>query len=558
MKGFPLQGITKAIDSTKLGMWNYTIDTDVLIWNSHMFFLFDKDHNPDDSNIVEYNYFLSKVHPDEREFINKKVMDACINKESYNVNYRVVWRNSSIHYFQAIAENYKNENNTYSLIGTVLDVTEFYKQKEKEKERILLKSKLDLETKHNEELHIIMRSVAHEIRNPLQGILGSATMIDNMLDNVVSKELNVINGLKVMKGCMDDLMECIYHQLNVLNDLIDYNLLENNETSINIKKEYCNLEEIFKSIIKMFSINAKNKNLNLSFELDKSLHNFVSYPNKIKRIIINLVSNALKFTDKGYVLIKAVNILKDNKNICKISVEDTGIGIPINEQKNMFNNIGKTATKKTEIISGSGLGLSICFKLVSSLNGIIYIKDNYPTGTIMCFEFDLDWNLEENDKEKELNKLEFFDDKNDDKYINTSNNIISDNILSNNEILQSENILKEKSILFADDNKINQKVINKMLENYVKNITIVSNGKEAVEEFNKNNYDIVILDIHMPIMNGKEAATIIREKNLSIPIIFLTGEALTSELKIFKNSMVLLKPCAKVDLIRTCSGCKLK
>jgi signal transduction histidine kinase/CheY-like chemotaxis protein len=559
MKGFPLLGIKKAIDSTKLGMWNYTIDTDILIWNSYMFYLFDKDHNSDDSNIVKYNDFLSKIHPDEREFINKKVIDACINKKPYNVNYRVVWRDSSIHYYQAIAENYENENNTYSLIGTVLDITDFYNQKEKEKERLVLKSKLDLETKHNKELHIIMRSVAHEIRNPLQGILGSATMIDTMLNDIVTDDKNMLNGLNVMKECMDDLMECIYYQLNVLNDLIDYNLLENNEINTNVKTDYCNLKEILISIVKMFSMNAKNKNLNLSFELDESLHNFISDSKKIKRIIINLVSNSIKFTENGYILIKAVNLVKDNKNICKISVEDSGIGIPEYQRENIFNNIGQSTTQN-EIISGSGLGLSICHKLVSNLNGSIYIDpiNTENKGTIISFEFELKWIF--NIPEENI----LFGSSNDEILNNSvpvswSNNIIiSDNIISNKEILLSEDILKNRSILFADDNKINQKVIKKMLENYVKKIIIVSNGKEAIEEFNKNNYDIIILDIHMPIMGGKEAATIIRETNVLTPIIFLTGEALTSELSKFKNSFILLKPCAKADLIRTCSGCKIK
>ncbi len=515
---FSEEGIQKAIESTKLGIWEYIIDKNIIIWNKHMFYLFDKKY--ENSNIVDYNDFLLKVHPDEQDYINSKVINATTKLERYDVKYRVIWNDKSIHYYKASAENYINKDNTYSLIGTVLDITDFYTEKEKEKEKILLQNKLNDEIKYNDEIRIIMRTVAHEIRNPLQGIIGSINIIDNILEQIVTTDLKIKEELKIIKEYIDNLMICVYNQLNILNDLIDYNLLQKNNENIEIKKELINLEEICINIIKMFKIMINPQNIKLSYTIDPNINKFIGDPIKIKRIIINLVSNSVKFTKDGYIHIDCIK--KHNK--CIIMVKDTGTGII--DKTNIFDSIGKSSTRSDGIITGSGLGLSICKKLAIILGGKIYCDDNIPNGTIFFFEFDLDYNLQ---------------------------NISKKNIKNIPELVQIK-LLKNKNILLADDNKINQKIIFNMLKDIVNNITIVSNGTEVINEFTTNSFDILILDIHMPIMNGDIAAKIIRTKNTEIPIIFLTAELITDNLLNLENSSILLKPCNKNDLIQTCAN----
>lgn len=563
MSNFSSEAIAKALELTKIGVWDYIISTEEVKWNNEMFYLFDRKITEDKQ--YKNADIMSVIHSEDRERVDKHFTDAIENNINFESRYRVVWKDGSVHFYQAHGERYIDANNLEHVLGTVIDLTDYYVQKESEKEKLLLQHMNEYDTRHNTEMHLIMRTVAHEIRNPLQGILGSATIIDNMLENVSTEEPDVISGLNTMKGCMDDLMECIYHQLNTLNELIDYNLQQSGSILDKVSLENVNLEEIFTSVLKMFNTNAKNKNNTLSLNVDKNLKNIISDPKRIKRIIINLVSNSIKFTNYGNINIKA---LKDNiNNKCIISVEDTGSGIPDNKKEKIFTRIGETTSDSNDLTTGSGLGLSICKKLVNSLNGNIYCRNNSPKGTKIFFTFDFKYDLEEIDELNEIRNNTFFSSDYDKIQVNITNdsNTINDTLNNSNTIseyiqniventIMQNNNMKDKTILLADDNSINQKVVNRMLKDSVKEVVVVSNGQEVLDQINSRKFDIIILDVYMPIMTGIEAATIIRQTDSKTPILFLTGEAMTSELSHFTKSVVLLKPCAKVDLIRTCNG----
>lgn len=563
MSNFSSEAIAKALELTKIGVWDYIISTEEVKWNNEMFYLFDRKITEDKQ--YKNADIMSVIHSEDRERVDKHFTDAIENNINFESRYRVVWKDGSVHFYQAHGERYIDANNLEHVLGTVIDLTDYYVQKESEKEKLLLQHMNEYDTRHNTEMHLIMRTVAHEIRNPLQGILGSATIIDNMLENVSTEEPDVISGLNTMKGCMDDLMECIYHQLNTLNELIDYNLQQSGSILDKVSLENVNLEEIFTSVLKMFNTNAKNKNNTLSLNVDKKLKNIISDPKRIKRIIINLVSNSIKFTNYGNINIKA---LKDNiNNKCIISVEDTGSGIPDNKKEKIFTRIGETTSDSNDLTTGSGLGLSICKKLVNSLNGNIYCRNNSPKGTKIFFTFDFKYDLEEIDELNEIRNNTFFSSDYDKIQVNITNdsNTINDTLNNSNTIseyiqniventIMQNNNMKDKTILLADDNSINQKVVNRMLKDSVKEVVVVSNGQEVLDQINSRKFDIIILDVYMPIMTGIEAATIIRQTDSKTPILFLTGEAMTSELSHFTKSVVLLKPCAKVDLIRTCNG----
>ena len=566
MNNFSSKAIEKALELTKIGVWDYIISTQEVKWNNEMFYLFDKKITTD----IQYNKdVMLLIHPEDRERVDKQFINLIENNTEFESRYRVIWNDDSLHFYQAQGEKYVDDNGFERILGTVIDLTDYYIQKENEKEKLVLQHLNDYETRHNTEMHLIMRTVAHEIRNPLQGILGSATLIDNMLQNVSTEEPDIVSGLNTMKCCMDDLMECIYHQLTTLNDLIDYNLKQSGSILDKVLVETVDLEAIFSSVSKMFNTNAKKNNNTITSSVDKNLKNVLTDPKRLKRIIINLVSNSLKFTNSGNINITASEDIKDNK--CVICVEDTGDGIPDIKKKNIFSRIGDSTSDSNDMTTGSGLGLSICKKLVKSLNGEIYCKNNIPKGTKMIFTFDLKYKHDEISEIDELNEIRnntFFSNEYDTVNVNSTdinNNSVNNNSQCKNTIseyiqniventIMQNNSMKDKIILLADDNSINQKVVNRMLIDSVKEIIIASNGNEVIEQFNKKKFDIIILDVYMPFMSGIEAATIIRQTDSETPILFLTGEAMTCELAHFTKSVVLLKPCAKVDLIRTCTG----
>jgi CheY-like chemotaxis protein len=351
-----------------------------------------------------------------------------------------------------------------------------------------------------------------------------------MLKNIINKNNNE-NSFKIIMNCMDDLTECVYHQLNVLNDLIDYNLInyENIENNIIIhpRIEHVDMCKVIHSIIKIFTSSIKNKNINFKYTIDPKIEYFFSDSLRIKRVIINLISNAVKFVKENTGEI-TVNCKLDN-DMCLVEVIDNGEGI--SDKKNIFNKIIMSQNTSDDMASGSGLGLMICSNIIKSLNGEIDCKDNIPSGTIMYFTI---------------------------PYIKITPEVIEKNIITNQRTpSEIYDILKTKNILFADDNNINRKIIKRMLDKISDNIIVVSDGTDVVNLFleNPDKFDLLILDIHMNKMNGDKAAEIIQKIKPKIPIIFLTGESITTDLQQrFPNCIVLLKPCKDIDIYRSAAG----
>ncbi len=507
---FEINAIIKAIETAKLGLWNLNLTSKLLIWNKYMFTLFDKEFCGD--HVADYSDFIEKIHIEDRETVHKHITNlSSLGDVNFTDNYRVVFNDNSIRFYQSCTEKYLNADGSESMIGTVFDITTFYNKTESEKEHIILKNQLDIESRHNEEMKTIMRMVAHEIRNPLQGILGSASIIDNMLDSLNDPII------KTIKSCMDDLQECVYHQLNVLNDLIDYNLLNQTSKETLPKSEAVDITIIIQSIIKMFTPSVHNKNLLIRPDICSKINIFTSDILRIKRIIINLVSNSVKFTKEGTVTVKC-DVYQNN---VRVQVIDTGNGVI--DKANIFKTT-ISHTDSNDLSSGSGLGLMICHKLVTSLHGTIACTDNIPHGTIMTL------------------LIPYVEIKKENYVATTKSNI---NIQS-----ECTDLLKNKRILFADDNLVNRKVVRKMLERISCHATVLSDGLESLEAARKADFDLLILDVHMVDMDGDEVVEILREEGRFIPVIFLTGEALSTLSEKFQDSVVLLKPCRDSDLYK--------
>ena len=340
-----------------------------------------------------------------------------------------------------------------------------------------------------------LANMSHEIRTPMNGILGFSELLAHTdLDETQSKYIDIINSsTKTL--------------LHTINDILDFSKIHSHnlileEIDINLSNELMNVFELLRSI-------ADKKSINYTSILDPKMFEFIKTdPTRLKQIITNLLSNAIKFTpENGSVTFKTevLETISMTQNI-RFSVIDSGIGIPKEKQEKIFAAFSQADDATTRQFGGTGLGLSISKSLVESFGGDLKVKSEEGKGSIFYFDIKLchcdTCNLElPIPQENESNRL-------------TSQ-------------LHSQQRL---NILIAEDYDVNRTLIEAILSAYNVKITFALNGKEAVQKVQEDRYDLIFMDINMPIMNGIEATKIIREElKLDLPIVALTANAIEGD-----------------------------
>jgi CheY-like chemotaxis protein len=247
-------------------------------------------------------------------------------------------------------------------------------------------------------------------------------------------------------------------------------------------------------------------------------------PTRLSQVLINLVSNALKFTDSGGKIVVATEYLKEEKGSVTftISVKDSGIGLTKEQQKKIFEPYSQAEVSTTRKSGGTGLGLTISSKIIRSMGGNIQVKSSAGEGATFFFTLTLKLSQDEN-RNKSLRQIKKTQDAElKDKVENKKTDVV--------EKKSSDTF----SILVAEDNMINQKLIKVVLENLGLKVTLASDGEQAYKAYENNQYDMIFMDIQMPVMGGVEATHKIlayeKEHNLThVPIIALTANALPGD-----------------------------
>ena len=372
-------------------------------------------------------------------------------------------------------------------------------QKELEDERTYIKS-LNAEliksneiaksaAKHKTEF---LANMSHEIRTPMNSIIGFAEILDKEITNPVHKEY--LSSIKKGGNAL----------LAIINDILDLSKIEAGK--LNIKKETINPSKMFLEIESIFHGKIISKNISFIVEIDKNIPKYIILDGiRTRQILFNLIGNAIKFTQTGYIKLKVENIYKDNiKNKVDLlfSIEDTGIGIDEKNLKSIFNAFEQQGDQDIAKYGGTGLGLAICTKLVHMMNGEIKVQSKKNVGstfTVILKDIDISSIQEE---------------------------IVPQKLLSSNIIF------KKSKILVVDDVEENRKLMEASLKDFDLELTMAENGKEAIDKLKNLNVDLILMDLRMPIMDGYEAAGIIKadDKLKQIPLIALTasvmGEAL--------------------------------
>lgn len=385
-----------------------------------------------------------------------------------------------------ISPDYDYKGNHIGYLSIKYDITsnkKFLKQ---------LKAEKDKATKANSAKSEFLANMSHEIRTPLNGIIG-------LTELCLQSSLN-----KTQKNYLEKALFSSKSLLNILNDILDYSKIEAGKIDIN--HEEFNLNTLLENVSNLFISKIYEKNLKFNYSIDSDVPLIViGDALRITQILSNYLSNAIKFTEKGSIELNISLISKDKENILlSFKVKDTGIGVSEEKQNEIFNSFSQEDSSTTKEYGGTGLGLSISKNLVELMEGEVFFKSHKNIGSIFGFKLNL----------KEVSNSE-------------SNN--NKSTFSNKLEIQNIKVVSEKNALIVEDNEINQLVISRILKNIGFKVDIVNNGKDAIEYFKENSYDIVFMDIQMPILNGFETTKEIRNIDKEIPIIALSAAVMQKD-----------------------------
>lgn len=409
-------------------------------------------------------------------------------------------------WFVSGAPRYNDKGEHIGSIGIHLDITD---QKKMEQNLIEAKKQAENSTKAKE---IFLANMSHEIRTPMNAILG------------MSHQLAKTSLDEKQHFYLDTIRSAAENLLVIINDILDLSKIEAGK--MHIEKINFIPKRIVGSVMQVLQHKAEEKGLNLinSF-CDPDLSSvLIGDPYRLNQILINLVGNAIKFTEKGYVDLSC-KVITDNQNIqiIRIKVKDTGIGMEKEFVEKIFEKFNQEDISVGRRYGGTGLGMSICKELINLMDGSIEIKSKKNEGTTVAFTIPFTKGKAEHLPVKETYTVD-------------------------------TQIIGGKKILIVDDNEMNRLVATTILSNYQADLKEVVNGEEAIEAFNQNTYDLVLMDVQMPVLNGIEATSIIRNTIKStVPIIALTANAIKGEsekcLSVGMNDFIA-KPFEEQELIR--------
>jgi len=379
--------------------------------------------------------------------------------------------------------------------------------KEKNNEMLLAKEKAEKASKARAEF---LSTVSHELRTPLNAINGITHLL--LEEDPKESQMNYLTSLKFSGNYL----------LTFINEILEINRIESSaieveNISFNLKLLLVNIQHSLKEL-------ASINNNAFTIEIDPSIPDFlIGDPTKLSQIFLNLINNALKFTKNGEVkVLLNVNEINDEFTSIHFKVLDTGIGIPEEKMESIFDSFAQGSIEINRKYGGTGLGLTIVKKLIDILGGKIELESKVGKGS--SFSFDLSFKIAE------------------------------ERSIQEKTIDYDESILNEKKVLLIEDNKINQMITKKMVENKGMICEVIDNGEDAIEAVKNNTYDLVLMDVHLPGINGTIATQTIRTFDKKIKIIALTAISLDENREMLLSygmNDVITKPFDPMDFYRT-------
>ncbi|MDF1686909.1 MAG: ATP-binding protein [Parvibaculaceae bacterium] len=462
----------------EIGGWSFDLTNEELTWTPGMYEVLEM---PEGSPQPSVDKAFSFIDPEARGAIESLWLESLQNGKEWateapvtTATGRKIW----VHFVGRVLQD--EAGAVQSIFGVIQNITARRRQ-----EQALISSRehaqkvaAEAEEARNSAIASdqskseFLANMSHEIRTPMNGVLGTLNLLEES-----ALESDQRGLVRVCRGSAEML-------LTILNDILDFSKLESGQ--MNIELVSFNLDQLLDGVISLFSDRAKEKGIFLTTEVSSSLPSWVEGdPTRIRQILFNLISNAIKFTEKGGVAI-SVRVSEDTDRTntsdgfsLEINVQDSGIGISDEAKENLFGRFTQADATITRRFGGSGLGLAICKQLVELMEGDVGVDSVMGQGS--CFWFRIPSRA-------------------------THAPVLETTL----DTKLDPDLAADFSVLVAEDNKTNQLLIRRMLGDLVGTVTIVNNGKEAVEAAQETLFDLIFMDIQMPVLDGVSATREIR------------------------------------------------
>nr|WP_279287016.1 PAS domain S-box protein [Heliobacterium chlorum] len=441
--------------------------------------------------------WMQFIHPDEFEEVMSTVSLVEDGQPLAN-EYRIIRHDGTVRWVRDhMIPVLDSDKKVIRLDGLVMDITD-KKQVEEELQKAKKKAEESSQAKSN-----FLAMMSHEIRTPMNGILG---MTDLLLDTDLSKE---------QQEYAEAVMESATVLLNVINDILDYSKVEAEKMELHMVD--FSLPPLVHSVTKLFANRAKEKGIELTTNISsQSTPPLWGDPNRIRQVLLNLVNNAMKFTDNGNVTVDVQVESEDGVELwVRFAVTDTGIGISKDVQERLFHPFTQADSSTSRRFGGTGLGLAISKRLVELMGGRIGVNSVPGKGSTFWFTLPLRIAVQPHAffKEEKTPEIKGWRDKKlgiNDTYFHV-----------------------DLPILLVEDNLVNQRLATALLERLGLTVHAVSNGLEAIGAVAKQDYALIFMDCHMPEMDGFETTAVIRdwesETTRHVPIIAITALAMQGD-----------------------------
>jgi len=432
--------------------------------------------------VISYFFFSKLLSPVTS--LSKLALEAANGNYTKRADYHIdneigVLANSFDHMLDTIEDNIQNLDNKVRI-----KTRELEEQKIKAEEATKLKSEF-------------LANMSHEIRTPLNGIMGMTYL--TLKTNLNNKQKTYLQQISSTSNVL----------LGVINDILDFSKIEAGK--LTIENIDFNLYDVIDRVINVVEYKARKKHLTLLLFYDDNINpHLFGDPLRIGQIITNLTNNGVKFTEKGEV---TIHVSKTPSTKYRFEIKDTGVGLTEEQQKKLFQPFSQADGSTTRKYGGSGLGLAISRQLVELMGGNIWVESEFGKGSSFIFEIELqEQNIQSTDGVR-----------------NKKTPTIDDLDL---------NMFKDREILLVEDNAMNREIVHTLLEERGIVVDIATNGLEAVTKVrtNPHRYELILMDIQMPVMDGYEAAVIIKKEYTDLPVVALTANVMTQDINKIKSS----------------------
>lgn len=497
------------------GMYRIGMDGQVVSANPAMVRLLGYDSV--DSLKTQHEKVLATLFPNLKEQMEiikeqgKLQQELCYKK----VNGEKSW---AAHTAQLI---YNQDGNPSHIEGTFVDISERVEREKAEKEREKERLEKEMADASAKAKSSFLANMSHEIRTPLTAIIGYSEILSD--PDLTKKEADQSLDMVIRSG---------QHLLELINDILDFSKIEAQQ--LEVDSSPVDLLVLLEDVYGYFSLKAEEKNIFFKIDYQLPLPSHVmADATRLKQILLNLCSNAIKFTSEGGVTLQ-VNWDSDNDKI-SFAVIDSGIGLTKAQCQKLFSAFSQADASTTRNFGGTGLGLAISKQLAEMMGGTITVESTPGQGS--CFTASIGGGKAPN------------------AAMITSEAQLSVN--HNDLTLSGTQVpLLEGHILVAEDNKDNQALIRLLLKKTGVKATFVENGFKAVEFAQHNSVDLILMDMHMPVMNGMDAAQALRKLGVDVPIVAISAGVLQDDIQAYRESgcdFILAKPIDRVQFYNALS-----